>query len=565
MNAERLLALYDKVADAPDAIPRLRRFVLDLAVRGKLLPQDPADEPAAELLKRIAAEKTRLVKAGMIGVPKPIPVLLETPFPIPFNWRWSQLGEIGVLSPRNEAAGTKKTSFVPMPLIAAEFGVANQHQIRAWGDIKKGYTHFAEGDVGVAKITPCFENGKSTVFRNLTGGIGAGTTELHVVRPILVDAQYIVVFLKSPHFIDTGIPKMTGTAGQKRVPFEYFAYSPFPLPPISEQHRIVAKVGELMVLCDRLEAARNEHEKARDKLTAASLTRLNTPCPETFQDDARFALDALPAITARADQIKQLRQTILNLAVRGKLVPQERSDEPAEAWIETIKFRFAKLIAEGKLKKAKQVNPLTRDDFLFEPPRGWSFARFATIASIESNLVDPKNHLEKPHIAPDNIESWTGRLLPYSSVGDSRVFSAKHLFQPGVLLYSKIRPNLAKVTKVDFAGVCSADMYPIFSLIDRGFLLYFMITRYFVDQAVSEDNRVAMPKINQAALSEIVVPVPPAAEQRRIVAKADELMALCGRLEASLAGANDTRNRLVQAIIVEALAPVSERELEAAE
>lgn len=226
MNAERLISHYERIADAPDAISQLRRFVLDLAVRGKLVPQDPNDEPASELVKRIVVEKARLVKTGEIKVPKSIPTLPDTPFPIPTNWRWSQIAEIGVMSPRNEAPDDLKASFVPMPLIAAEYGVASEHEIRPWGEIKKGYTHFADGDVGLAKITPCFENGKSTVFRNLTGRIGSGTTELHIVRPLFIDQDYILIFFKSPHFIETGIPKMTGTAGQKRVPFEYFAYRP---------------------------------------------------------------------------------------------------------------------------------------------------------------------------------------------------------------------------------------------------------------------------------------------------------------------------------------------------
>ena len=295
MNAARLLEHYETIADAPDAIARLRRFILDLAVRGKLVPQDAGDEPASELLKRIAKEKARLVKAGDIKTPKSIPLQSEPPFPIPANWHWSQLAEIGVLSPRNDAPDSLEASFVPMPLIAAEYGIANEHEIRAWGEIKKGYTHFAEGDVGLAKITPCFENGKSTVFRRLSGGIGSGTTELHIVRPLFVDQNYILLFLKSPHFIETGITKMTGTAGQKRVPTEYFAHSPFPLPPLAEERRIVAKVDELMGLCDRLEAARAGREGVRDRLAAASLARLNAPDPETFQADARFALDALPA------------------------------------------------------------------------------------------------------------------------------------------------------------------------------------------------------------------------------------------------------------------------------
>ena len=149
--------------------------------------------------------------------------------------------------------------------------------MRPWGEIKKGYTHFAEGDVGLAKITPCFENGKSAVFRNLTGGIGAGTTELHIVRPLSAHPDYILLFLKSPHFIQTGIPKMTGTAGQKRVPTEYFAYSPFPLPPLAEQHRIVAKVDELMVLCDRLEASLTASDQTRTRLLDGLLAEALAP------------------------------------------------------------------------------------------------------------------------------------------------------------------------------------------------------------------------------------------------------------------------------------------------
>lgn len=273
MNVEQLLTHFDRITVAPDAIPRLRRFILDLAVRGKLVEQDPNDEPASELLKRIAAEKERLVKVEKIKKQRAIPALTEdgAPFMLPSNWRWSQIAEIGVLSPRNEVADDVPVSFVPMSMIAADYGVTSAHEVRRWGEIKKGYTHFAEGDVGLAKITPCFENGKSTVFRNLTGGLGSGTTELHIVRPLLIDPNFIILFFKSSHFIETGIPKMTGTAGQKRVPAEYFANSPFPLPPLNEQHRIVAKVDELMALCDQLEASLTTGNDTRRHLLDALL------------------------------------------------------------------------------------------------------------------------------------------------------------------------------------------------------------------------------------------------------------------------------------------------------
>ena len=246
-----------------DQVKHLRETILNLAVRGKLVEQDPA----AELLKRITAEKARLVKTGKIRKPRAV-VPLDSDgfsFPLPRGWAWTQIVQLGVINPRNKAPDDHEASFVPMPMIPTEYGVTNAHEARPWGKIKKGYTHFAEGDVGLAKITPCFENGKSVVFRNLTGGIGSGTTELHVIRPIFVVADCIVLFLKGPHFIKTGIPRMTGTAGQKRVPTEYFTSSSFPLPPLAEQRRIVTKVDELMALCDRLEAS----------LVAAGTTRYN--------------------------------------------------------------------------------------------------------------------------------------------------------------------------------------------------------------------------------------------------------------------------------------------------
>ena len=237
MNPSLLLNHFDHISYAPDAIPHLRRFILDLAIRGKLVEQDAKDEPASELLVRIQEKKAWLVKAGEIRKEKPQRLLSDDdlPFCLPMHWKWSQLAEVGFINPRNSAEDTIPASFIPMTLISEEYGVPSKHEVRPWGEIKSGFTHFDDGDVVLAKITPCFQNGKSTVLRDLTGGIGAGTTELHVVRPLFVNPDYVLIFLKSPHFIETGIPLMTGTAGQKRVSTEYFANSPFPLPPLADR------------------------------------------------------------------------------------------------------------------------------------------------------------------------------------------------------------------------------------------------------------------------------------------------------------------------------------------
>jgi type I restriction enzyme S subunit len=600
MNAARLLEHYEKIADAPDAIARLRRFVLDLAVRGKLVPQDANDEPASELLKRIAAEKARLVKAGEIRKPKPIPALSETPFAIPSNWRWSQLAEIGVLSPRNEAPDALEASFVSMPLIAAEYGVANQHEIRPWGEIKKGYTHFAEGDVGLAKITPCFENGKSTVFQNLTGGIGAGTTELHVVRPLFIDQDYILLFLKSPHFIETGIPRMTGTAGQKRVPFEYFAYSPFPLPPLAEQRRIVAKVDALMALCDRLEAARAAREAARDRLTAASLARLTAPDPETgadpakvgtagfasgsatdekFKADTRFALDNLPALTARADQIKHLRQTIHNLAVRGKLVPQDPNDEPASELLKRLKKAQVAASANEGLRSRPLIEKLSRADMWFEFPESWELSCVDDLFVIVSGVtkgqkVAASEAVEVPYLRVANVQRGHLDLSVIKNITVRTADRERYALRRGDILMTEggdwDKLGRAAIWQEEIPGCIhqnhvfrvrppSKDILPEWVTTYANSLL----GRSFFEDASKQTTNLA--SINMTQLRGCPIPLPPLAEQRRIVAKVDALMALCDRLEASLATAADTRRRMLEALLAEALAPADARELEAAE
>jgi type I restriction enzyme S subunit len=163
-----------------------------------------------------------------------------------------------------------------MSLVFDTFGRYPKYEGRLWGEIKKGYTHFADGDVVLAKITPCFENGKAGVMRDLPNGFGAGTTELHVVRPIqdCVMPEYIWIFFKSAGFRNSGAAQMTGTAGQKRVPKTYVESSVFPLAPLAEQKRIVAKVDQLMALCDDLEAKLQQTQTDADNLLAAIVHEL---------------------------------------------------------------------------------------------------------------------------------------------------------------------------------------------------------------------------------------------------------------------------------------------------
>ena len=241
----------------------LKKSILQEAVQGKLVPQDPNDEPASVLLERIRAEKQALIKAGKIKKDKNESVIFrrdnshyekrgseevciddEIPFEIPDTWEWCRIGSLLQVNPRNNLSDDTDAGFVPMVLIKDGFNNEHSFEERKWGKIKSGFTHFANNDVIVAKITPCFQNRKSAVIANLPNGIGAGTTELHVLRDVTSQLcmQYILLLFKTNEFIKNGVKNFSGTAGQQRIGKDFISNYLIPLPPVKEQERIVNSV-----------------------------------------------------------------------------------------------------------------------------------------------------------------------------------------------------------------------------------------------------------------------------------------------------------------------------------
>lgn len=235
------------------------------------------------------------------------------------------------------------------------------------------------------------------------------------------------------------------------------------------------------------------------------------------------------ALASTQGAMESLRGLVLRLAVSGRISEARPGDEPVEALLSMLDSRSQ----EQKRSKQKQSNGLS--DPAPQPterlPSRWAWAPFHRVASIRSNLTSPKGKHGLPHVAPDNIEKRTGVLLPHRTVGEDGVTSSKHRFFPGQILYSKIRPNLSKAVVVDFEGLCSADMYPLEAKINTGYLHRFILSPVFLEQVTRNDNRLAMPKVNQEQLSSIWVSIPPLPEQKRIVEKVDQLMALCDELE----------------------------------
>ena len=309
---------------------KLRELILELAVRGKLVQQDASDEPASVLLEKIAEEKAQLIAGKKLKNQKALPAITdeEKPFELPSGWEWTRLGIVSEINPRNSFVGDGTlTSFVSMPLVTTSYKGLHGQESRKWSEIKKGYTHFANGDIALAKITPCFENSKAAVFSDLKNGVGAGTTELHIARPFgdTLDRLFVLLFLKAPQFLLVGETKMTGSAEQKRVPKDFFSGNPMPLPPLAEQHRIVAKVDELMALCDELEQQTEQSLSAHKTLVEVLLAALTeNKDVNDFQTSWQRIAEHFDVLFTTEHSIEQLKQNHLTASGHG----QTRATKP---------------------------------------------------------------------------------------------------------------------------------------------------------------------------------------------------------------------------------------------
>ena len=367
---------------------QLKNSILQMAVQGKLVPQDPNDEPASVLLERIRAEKEQLIKEGKIkkeknpsiifrgadnlpyekvGKNKPVCIADEVPFDIPESWEWTRIGNVFQINPRNNLPDELETGFVPMALLSDGFCSRHSYEPKKWKDIKNGFTHFANNDIVIAKITPCFQNRKSAVVTGLPNGFGAGTTELHVLRDNTKELfmPYFLLICKTQAFIQNGVKNFSGTAGQQRIGKDFISKYLIPVPPVSEQERIVQRLH-------LLEPLLISYENAYDSIVNQ---QKNFPA--------------------------QLKRSILQYAVQGKLVSQNPADEPAAILLEHIRAEKEKLIKSGKIKRDKhesfifrrdnsyyeQVDGIERcidDELPFEIPESWEWCR---LKSLTENIT----------------------------------------------------------------------------------------------------------------------------------------------------------------------------------
>ncbi|MBQ7589338.1 MAG: restriction endonuclease subunit S [Verrucomicrobia bacterium] len=489
----------------------LKNSVLQLAIQGKLVEQRPEEGTAEELYQQIQSEKAKLLKAGKIKKEKPLPEISEDeiPFEIPETWKWVRVGEITILNPKNDIDDNLDTAFIPMSCISD--GFRNQHtfEIKKWKDIKKGFTHFADNDIGIAKITPCFQNRKSVIFRQLKNGYGAGTTELSIVRVINATLihEYLLWFFKSNDFISNGMESFTGTAGQQRIHKDYLVKCLIPLPPLEEQKRIVAKIEEIFPHIERFGELRSQLKNISE----------------------------------------DLRKSILQQAIQGKLVEQYPNDEPASKLLERIRAKKERLIKAGKIKKEKPLPPITEEEMPFEIPKNWAWSSinelfFVTkLAGFEYTKYFTKGNIRADY--PVHIVRAKNVKMGHFIENEDEAISAD---LSDLLYRSALTKNCLLMTFIG-AGIGDTCEYhstkrhhlaPNVAKIEPqtdGILLQYYLIWLMSPEGQKSIEKIkkstAQPSLSMETIRSIRVAVPPLAEQQRIVAKIAELLPVCDKLK----------------------------------
>jgi type I restriction enzyme S subunit len=526
MNPDWLLKHFQQISEAPDAVPRLRRFILDLAVRGKLVEQNPDDELAAEVLKRIQANGDHGSNDGERKNQNLLPTIEtgEIAFKIPENWVLTRVGKLLDIQ-------------YGKSLPVADRSV--QGSVAVYGS--NGVVGYCEATLAQEPAIIIGRKGSAGALNLCDGPSWTTDVAYFLIPPAFFNIRFLFVALQTLDLARLGKGVKPGLNRSE-------AYQlPIVVPPLAEQHRIVGKVDELMTLCDELEVTQAKRERRRDRLVAATLHGLNngdgSPEPgtrPTFEGSARFYFNHLPRLTTRPEHIHQLRQTILNLAVRGKLVPQDPQDEPAEELLARVDGWRADAIRRKLIrvprKPLKEIDPRETP---YELPDGWAWTRLGKMIYIQSG-----DGLTAANMKSGDVPVYGGNGVngyhDNFNVAEETIVIGRVGYYCGSV---HVTPERAWVTDNAFiTKFCSHEIF-----------LEFLVLLLRNTNLKENENATAQPVISGSKIYPIVIGIPPLAEQHRIVGKVDELMALCDELEARITATATNRRQLLEATLVEAL------------
>lgn len=472
---------------------QLKASILQYAVEGKLVKQDPNDEPASELLKKIENEKDQLIEEGKIKRSRKLPAITdeEKPFDIPKNWTYGRLKQITTFGNFDSVKGTSipdNSWVVDMKDVRKDGGGFLAIVRKKSTDIYKSNKYsFSKNAVLYGKLRPYLRKVEVAKADGFT------TTEMFPINVVDINTlipQYLRYVMLSPYFVDLVNDSMYGMK-MPRVGTTFLAKMVIPLPPLEEQKRIVAKIEKLMPLVDEYAESYNRLQKIDNE----------------FED--------------------KLKQSVLRYAMEGKLVKQDPSDEPASELIKKIENEKAELIKEGKIKKNKKLPAITDDEKPFDIPNSWEWVRLGSISSITTGKTPSKSKSDFyggdfPFIKPADIQNTfvnydTKEFLTQNGIDHGKVAHKNDIL---ITCIGNLGRNNIVTRKIAYNQQIN-NVSPI--IINSKLLHYFMLSTFFITSMYNKASSTTLPILNQTKLSQLIIPLPPLEEQKRIVARIEKL------------------------------------------
>ena len=436
----------------------IRNSILRLGFSGKLTSQQNTDEKVSDMLSRINPKKDIVQKEN-------------TPYEIPQTWSWVKLSDLYSINPKVEAAESDEAAFIPMEKICPGFTDNFTYEVQSWAKASKNHTKFRDEDVAFAKISPCFENRKSFIARNLPNCIGGGTTELIILRQPEMLPEYTYYLVLDQRFINTGAASYKGTVGQQRVQSDVIKNYLVPVPPFSEQKRIINKVSEAFSILDAIDELQNQY----------------------------------------ASNQEALKSKLIDAAIQGKVTEQLPEDGTAEEFYKEIQKEKEKLIRDGKIKKEKTLPDITDAEVPFEIPANWKWVRFGNLMRNRDSERIPVSLSDRKKIK--KIYDYYGASGVIDKVEE-------YLFDEKLLLIGEDGANLlSRSTPIAFIANGKYWVNNHAHVLDYYCSDYLDYVMHYINSIslVPYVTGSAQPKLNQDNMNKIPIPLPPLSEMKRIV------------------------------------------------
>ncbi|GAB4073130.1 restriction endonuclease subunit S [Barrientosiimonas marina] len=518
-----VLQHFQDIVKTEDDVKKLKDFILQKAMRGELVEQDPNDEPASVLLEKIEEEKERLVKEKKIRKPKKLPEITdyEKPYELPEGWEWVRLGQLISVSSGTNLTKKEMDHGGNIPVYGGN-GINGYHS-----NYNCNYSTLAIGRVGYYCGSVHILPQKSWVTDNaFIVSFSKDNIDIHWLYNILK-----TVNLK----INASATAQPVISGRKIYPIL------IPFPPIEEQKRIVIQIDKLFSICDQLEEQIQKKNTSNSSLNKGVFNRIQDANNPSQYEDLNFAVEHMDSLCETEDDVQLLKQSLLNLTVQGKLVKQDPNDEPASVLLKQIEEEKEQLVKEKKIRKPKKLPDIKEDEKPYELPEGWEWVRLNAVAHF-INGDRGKNYPSKDKLVSSGIPFINAGSLYKGSIDKSRLsFITEERFEllgsgkvnNGDLLYC-LRGTLGKTSIVNDLekGAIASSLVIIRPYVGlySSYLYYYLISNLGKNMISFHDNGSAQPNLSANDVKKYKFPLPPVSEQKRIVNQIDKLFSICDQL-----------------------------------